>query len=80
MRGYDVIESPGVPIKAWTRGVPIEDAALKQLKNVASLPFILSIACKLFAGWASDIVGRRAPFCIVASLGAAQRGVGPRRC
>lgn len=40
MRGYDVIESPGVPIKAWTRGVPIEDAALKQLKNVASLPFI----------------------------------------
>lgn len=38
---------------------------------LASLPFILSIACKLFAGWASDIVGRRAPFCIVASLGAA---------
>ena len=42
MRGYDVIESPGAPIKAWTRGVPIEDAALKQLKNVASLPFIHS--------------------------------------
>ena len=41
MRGYDVIETPDhVPIKAWTRGVPIEDAALKQLKNVASLPFI----------------------------------------
>ena len=41
MRGYDVIENPDhVPIKAWTRGVPIEDAALKQLKNVASLPFI----------------------------------------
>ena len=40
MRDYDVIDSPGVPIKAWTRGVPVEDAALKQLKNVASLPFI----------------------------------------
>ncbi len=41
MRGYDVIDEPGhAPIKAWTRGVPIEDAALKQLKNVASLPFI----------------------------------------
>ena len=41
MRGYDVIETPDhVPIKAWTRGVPIEDAALKQLKNLALLPFI----------------------------------------
>jgi tRNA-splicing ligase RtcB len=40
MTGYDVIESPGVHIKAWTRGVPLEDAALKQLRNVASLPFI----------------------------------------
>ncbi|MDZ4376417.1 MAG: RtcB family protein, partial [Phenylobacterium sp.] len=40
MSGYDVIEGSGAPIKAWTRGVPIEDAALKQLKNVASLPFI----------------------------------------
>lgn len=41
MSHYDVIEGPEhVPIKAWTRGVPIEDAALKQLKNVASLPFI----------------------------------------
>jgi len=37
----------------------------------ASLPFILSIVCKLFVGWASDFVGRRAPFCIIASLGAA---------
>jgi tRNA-splicing ligase RtcB (3'-phosphate/5'-hydroxy nucleic acid ligase) len=32
----------GAPIKAWTRGVPIEDSALKQLHNVASLPFIHS--------------------------------------
>ena len=30
----------GVPIKAWTRGVPLEDAARNQLLNVAQLPFI----------------------------------------
>ena len=30
----------GVPIKAWTKGVPIEDAARKQLLNVAQLPFV----------------------------------------
>jgi tRNA-splicing ligase RtcB len=27
-------------IKAWTKGVPVEDKALEQLRNVASLPFI----------------------------------------
>ncbi|NEX94766.1 RtcB family protein [Caulobacter sp. 17J65-9] len=42
MRGYEVLESPGAPIKAWTRGVPLEGAALQQLRNVASLPFIHS--------------------------------------
>src|ERR1700749_2047352 len=36
-QGY---ESDGAPIKAWTRGVPIEPQALQQLRNVASLPFI----------------------------------------
>jgi hypothetical protein len=25
---YETHDSPGVPIKSWTRGVPIEDAAL----------------------------------------------------
>ncbi len=30
----------GVPIKAWTRGVPVEDAARQQLLNIATLPFI----------------------------------------
>jgi tRNA-splicing ligase RtcB len=30
----------GVPIKRWTRGVAVEDAALKQLENVARMPFI----------------------------------------
>jgi tRNA-splicing ligase RtcB len=30
----------GVLVKAWTRGVPVEEAAQKQLFNVAQLPFI----------------------------------------
>src|SRR5260221_11275694 len=30
----------GVPIKAWTKGVQLEDQAGKQLLNVAQLPFI----------------------------------------
>ena len=38
---YNVITpDKGVPIKAWTKGVPLEDAAQKQLLNVAQLPFI----------------------------------------
>lgn len=40
MSGYEAFESEGVHIKAWTRGVPIEDAAMQQLRNVGSLPFI----------------------------------------
>ena len=30
----------GVPIKAWVKGVPLEDQARQQLLNVAQLPFI----------------------------------------
>src|SRR5438128_9956160 len=30
----------GAPIKAWTRGVPVEEAAKQQLMNIAALPFI----------------------------------------
>jgi len=38
---YNVITPDnGVPIKAWTKGVPLENAAQKQLRNVAQLPFI----------------------------------------
>ncbi len=32
--------SKGVPIKAWTKGVPVEDQARQQLLNAAQLPFI----------------------------------------
>src|ERR1700731_4277528 len=38
---YNVIKpNNGVLIKAWTKGVPLEDAARKQLLNVAQLSFI----------------------------------------
>jgi RNA-splicing ligase RtcB len=38
---YNVIKpDAGVPVKAWTKGVPLEDAARQQLLNVAQLPFI----------------------------------------
>jgi tRNA-splicing ligase RtcB len=38
---YNVIKpEKGVPIKAWTKGVPVEEAAQQQLLNVAQLPFI----------------------------------------
>ena len=40
MAGYNYIETRGAGIKAWTNGVPVEDAALQQLKNVAALPFV----------------------------------------
>jgi tRNA-splicing ligase RtcB len=40
MAGFTVIESRTGLIKAWTRGVPVEDAAMAQLRNVAALPFI----------------------------------------
>jgi RNA-splicing ligase RtcB len=39
--GYYVITPEnGVPIKAWTKGVPLEVEARKQLLKVAQLPFI----------------------------------------
>ena len=40
-RNYEVFQPEhGAPIKAWTRGVPLEDEAKQQLLNIASLPFI----------------------------------------
>lgn len=37
---FDVINTEKHPIKAWIKGVPLEESALKQLKNIAGLPFI----------------------------------------
>jgi tRNA-splicing ligase RtcB len=39
--GYQFIETAGgVPIKAWIRGVSLEEAAARQLRNVARLPCV----------------------------------------
>ena len=40
MPGPQTIETGYAPIKAWVDGVPVEDAARRQLFNIASLPFI----------------------------------------
>jgi tRNA-splicing ligase RtcB len=37
---FELIETSGVPIKAWTRGVGVEDSARRQLENVARLPIV----------------------------------------
>jgi len=37
---YEVLPGKERPIKAWIKGVPLEDEARKQLENIASLPFI----------------------------------------
>lgn len=42
-RNYDVIlgDKAGYsPVKMWTRGVPVEQTAIDQIKNMASMPFI----------------------------------------
>ena len=40
-QAYDVIYEKGqFPIKSWTRGVPFDDNAKQQLRNIAQLPFI----------------------------------------
>ena len=40
MSSFDFIETGGVPVKAWTRGVAVEPAARRQIENIAGMPFI----------------------------------------
>src|SRR6266704_1158214 len=37
---YDVIEMGHVPVKAWVRGVPVEEMAREHLMNTAALPLV----------------------------------------
>src|SRR5437870_1584708 len=39
-RNYEVFDTPGKPIKAWVRGVAIDDKAKAQLELMAQMPFI----------------------------------------
>lgn len=40
MSNYEVLDGGSVPVKMWTRGVPVEDSARQQLVNVSKMPFI----------------------------------------
>ncbi len=37
---FEVIQGGRLPIKTWTRGVQVEDAAKQQLLNLANMPFV----------------------------------------
>jgi tRNA-splicing ligase RtcB len=39
---FEVFTGSRLPIKAWTRGVPVEDTAKQQLLNLANMPFVYS--------------------------------------
>jgi tRNA-splicing ligase RtcB (3'-phosphate/5'-hydroxy nucleic acid ligase) len=40
-RGYEELTAEGrAPIKAWVRGVPLDEGAVRQLENTARLPFV----------------------------------------
>ena len=40
VKNFDYVDGEQAGIKMWTRGVPVEDQAMQQLRNVAALPFI----------------------------------------
>ena len=40
MTTHQTLDTPNVPIKAWTHGVPFEPEAEQQLRRVAALPFV----------------------------------------
>ena len=42
MSQFNVITGARLPVKAWTRGVQVEEAAKQQLLNLAGMPFIYS--------------------------------------
>lgn len=42
LENFETYETGGAPVKAWVKGVPVEDSARMQLANVARLPFIHS--------------------------------------
>lgn len=37
---YEVMQEGGVPVKSWTRGVPFEEEAKRQLINISTMPFV----------------------------------------
>lgn len=39
---FEILGKGKIPIKGWTNGVPVEAEALRQLENIANLPFVHS--------------------------------------
>ncbi len=37
---FEIFETNGVPIKAWTRGVPFDEKAQDQVRRIAEMPFV----------------------------------------
>lgn len=49
-RGYEFIEAKA-PVKAWIKGVQVEEQALQQVRNTASLPFVKGVALMPDCHW-----------------------------
>ena len=48
---YNLIKpEKGAPVKAWTKGVPLEQEARQQLLNAAQLPFIFNFFWSIWKG------------------------------
>lgn len=58
-QSFLVSHDPGAkPVKMWTKGVPVEDAARKQLANTAQMPFIfrwLAVMPDVHLGYGSTV-------------------------
>lgn len=56
--GHLHFETEGVPIKAWVDGVPVEERAMQQVRNVASLPFVhshVALMPDVHLGWGATV-------------------------
>lgn len=78
MTSYESFEGGTVPIKAWTRGVPVEDVAKKQLRETASVPIVwphLAVMPDVHWGFGSTVgsvvptEGAIIPACVGVDLG-----------
>ena len=55
---YELIDGGRVPIKAWTRGVPVENAAKAQLRYTSQLPIVwpyLAVMPDVHRGYGSTV-------------------------
>ena len=56
--GHLHFDTDGVPIKAWVDGVPVEERAMQQVRNVASLPFVhshVALMPDVHLGWGATV-------------------------